>query len=109
MEVYNKNIEKILAVIPIDNLLRVIQKAILSVGDGTKIERHDLGSILRYEIPNIRINSYPYNKITLTKEESHSIIQEFLSQDYLTFSDNNPNPKTELYFELGEKAKKNLI
>ena len=36
----------------------------------------------------------------LTDPQGDEIIQELLSQHYLTLSKNNPNPKTELYLEI---------
>ena len=42
----------------------------------------------------------------ITKEQSDTVIQVLLNNNYLTMSDDNPHPETELYFELTDKARK---
>ncbi|MCX6711420.1 MAG: hypothetical protein NT139_00065 [Candidatus Woesearchaeota archaeon] len=105
MRYNNEKVEKILEHISIDSFLKVINTAILLLGDGTKIERHPLETILCYEIPRIKITD---RLKPMTKDQASDVIQEFIFQSYLTMSDNNPNPKSELYFEFTEKTRKIL-
>jgi hypothetical protein len=80
------------------SLLDICDNSIKGVGDCKKIERKALECVFMYE-------AFLRNK-SITREQSSGVIQILLGNGYLTMSDDNPNPKTELYFELTDKARK---
>ncbi len=83
------------------SLLAIINNGIKSVGDGEKVERKFLETILIYEC-------YKKNAEQVTRDQASNFIQILLCRGYLDMSDDNPNPKTELYLELSKKGKELL-
>ncbi len=102
MEFYNPNVARYLLNVPIEDLMEELRDSLEEKGN-SKIERKDLGRFLIEAVPYMRLELPRDETIKYAEigsEEADKIIQELLSQHFLILSEDNPNPKTELYFKM---------
>jgi hypothetical protein len=103
MNYFNHKVNGYLLDVPLEDLVCITVKKIDE--SGGKIEKQNLKEFLIKGVHILKQSIPPSNYPELTMDQAHEVAQELLSQHFLTFSDENPNPKTELYFEPTQKAR----
>jgi hypothetical protein len=101
-EFFNPRVAHHLLDVPLNDLIARVQRAIRD-GDGQAIGKEPLKKLLLEQIPILRAElpaTTHYDE--LTGSDAHEIVQELLSQHYLTFSDRRPD--NGLYFEVTPKG-----
>jgi hypothetical protein len=103
MTYHNPRVNGYLLDVPFENLVcRTISEIDES---GGRIEKQQLKQFLIKEVRALRLSIPPSKYPKLTMQDAHEVVQELLCQHFLTFSEENPNPETELYFEPTQKAR----
>ncbi|MCX6814530.1 MAG: hypothetical protein NTY20_02700 [Candidatus Aenigmarchaeota archaeon] len=103
MSYINPALNKYLLDVPFENL---IYRAVIAIDEsGGKIEKQELKQFLIGDVRALRMGIPPKKYPEMTMPQAHEVAQELLCQHFLTFSEENPCPEKELYFEPTQKAR----
>jgi len=84
---YNQHVAKFLLDVPLEYLMTEISSAIGESRE-SDIELKLLKELIHHKIPLLRLQIAPYTKYSILNESNaHEIVQELVSQHYLTFSE----------------------
>jgi hypothetical protein len=103
MNFYNPKVAHLITDIPIGDLVKRIQRLAVEQGENSAVEADVLRRFLIDYVPILRMEMPQTERLPeLTRHDATEIIQELLSQHYLTMSDKGDGKR--LYFEVRKAA-----